>query len=412
MSRHWSLPLFAALLLPVGPAAAQSAPWYVGAVQTFGHDSNIFRLPPGVEQSSGTISATELVGGVDVQPGRQHLIADLRLSHNQYSSQPQLDFNGYTLGAGLDWETVNKLSGAVRLDSSRRLGSFSSYVTPTGNGANIEQYLSLAAEFRLGDYKRSRLWFEGDLSHDDNKNDVDFTNPQPLFGFDGTTGYKRRFKTTGLGLGARYRVEGTLVLGVALHTTRGDEEYTLRPAPTSGDPLADTFRRNDVDFLLAWGATGASRLKARLSYGKTDADKQLFRPDRRGWGGVLTWDWMPTGKLSTNTVLSYETNARSVASDQNTSNEPVASIGLRTNYAATSKLTGHAGLAFRSRQLDRGVANDGTDRRQQYDVGLDWAALRNVTFGCAVSHERRNESSALAAYKATFTSCTVRAVLQ
>ena len=412
MSRHWSLPLFTALLLPAGPAAAQSDPWYVGAVQTFARDSNIFRLPPGAEQSSGTISATELVGGIDLQPGRQHVVADLRLSHNQYASQPQLDFNGYTLGAGLDWETVDKLSGSVRLDSARRLGSFSSYVTPTGNGANIEQYLSMAAEFRLGDYKQSRLWFEGDLSYDDTKNDVDFTAPQALFGIADATGYERRFKTTGLGLGARYRVEGTLVLGVALRATRGDEKYVLRPDSANGDPLADTFIRNDVDFLAGWGATGASRLQARLSYGKTDADKQLFRRDRRGWSGVLKWDWVPTGKISSNTVLSYETNARSVASAQNTANEPVASVALRANYAATSKLTGHAGFAFRSRQLDTGAANDGTDRRQQFDVGLDWAALRNVTFGCAVSHETRNESSALAAYKTTFTSCTARAVLQ
>ena len=128
--------------------------------------------------------------------------------------------------------------------------------------------------------------------------------------------------------------------------------------------------------------------------------------------GVLTWDWVPTGKISTNTVLSYETNARSVASAQNTANEPVASVALRANYAATSKLSARAGFAFRSRQLDTGAANDGTDRRQQFDVGLDWAALRNVTFGCAVSHETRNESNALAPYKTTFTSCTARAVLQ
>ncbi len=393
-------------------ALAQADPWYVGLTQTLAHDSNLFRLPAASAQSSGTISVTQLVGGLDLRPGRQHLFADVRLGHNRYGSQHQLDFDGYGLKAGLDWDTVNQLSGRLVVSADKRQGSFSAFSTPTGVGRNVEQLRSLDAEFRLGDYSRSRLWFVAELSHDDQTSDVDLQVARPLFGEPAVLGYERRLRTTGAGFGARTRVGGGIVLGLGLHGVRGDENYDLRSLLPGATSREDSFERRDIDFTASWDPRGNSRLDARLSYGSTDSEHQLFRADRKGWTGSLRWDWTPTGKLATQAQLGYETNARGRLGTDDTANEPVFSVNLSARYAISAKLSANAGLRHQSRKVDTVNSADDTDRRQGANFGLDWAAMRNLALGCTVARDSGNQNVASGGYRATSTSCTVRAVLQ
>lgn len=393
-------------------AAAQSNPWYVGATQTLGHDDNIYRLPAASAVSSGTISTTQLVGGLDLRPGRQHLSASAQVGHNRYSAQPQLDFNGYALDAALDWETAAHVSGRVELGANRRLGSFTSFTTPTGIGRNVEQTRHASALFRLGDARRSRLWFEAELNHDLRRSDIDLGSARPLLGEPVVLGYERDFTTTGVSFGGRYRVGGALVLGLGLHATRGDEDYRLRTPASAAVAREDSFDRHDIDFIANWSPGGDSRVHARLSRGRTDVEHHLFMRDRSGWSGLLRWEWTPTAKLATDLRLARETNARSISGSTETANEPVTSLELKARYALSAKVGASAALRHASRRLDTGVPTDGTDRRRGFDLGLEWAALRNLSLGCSIGHETRSVGSLSAGYEATSTLCTARAVLQ
>lgn len=393
-------------------AGAETSPWYLGLTQTLAQDNNVFRLPSASALSSGTISATQLVGGLDLRPGRQHVYANVSLGHNRYSSRPQLDFDGYGLDAGLDWETVNHLSGSVRLNADKRLGSFASFSTPTGSGRNVENSRGLLANAKLGDYQRSRVWLEAELNLDDQRSDVDLGTPRALLGDPLVTAYERRQRSTGAGLTGKYRISGSLVLGLGLHTVHADEDYRLSSLLSGQTTVADPFQRDDIDLTFHWNSGGASQFSGRVSYGRIQADQQLFRNNRKGFTGVATWDWAPTGKLSTQTRLSYETNARSRLSGLDDANEPAFALELKARYALSGKLSAQAGLRHQNRQLDTGVATDGHDRRQGANLGLDWQARRNLTFGCALAYDTRNSSSVSAGYDATTTSCTLRAVLQ
>ena len=89
---------------------SRDAPYYLGVSQGFTHESNVFRSPNG---SSDTYSSTSLLGGFDQPIGRQRLFGTASVSANRYFKQSELDNTSYALNAGLDWETINKLSGNV-----------------------------------------------------------------------------------------------------------------------------------------------------------------------------------------------------------------------------------------------------------------------------------------------------------
>lgn len=402
----------AALLLSAGAALAQSSPWYLGATQSIGRDDNIYRLPAGSAVSSGTISSTQLVGGLDLRPGRQRLSASAQVGHHRYGAQPQLDFNGYALDAALDWETAGRLSGRLELGANRRLGSYASFTTPTGVGRNLEQTRHLQALFRLGDHNRSRAWIEAELSHETRASDVDLGSPRALLGEPIVLGYERDFATTGVGVGGRYRVGGALVLGLGLHATRGQEDYRLRTLAPAAVARDDSFDRHDIDFIARWSPGGDSRVQARLSRGRTEVEQHLFMRDRSGWSGSLRWEWTATAKLGTDLRLSRETHSRSISGSTDTAYEPLTSLELTARYAISAKLSASGGLRHASRRLDSGLPGGDTDRRQGADLGIEWAALRSVSLGCSVAHETRNASSVSGGHDATSTNCTLRAVLQ
>lgn len=403
--------LAVALCLCAGAAAAQSSPWYLGLSQTIGRDDNVFRLPGGQELDSGLISATRLVGGLDLRPGRQRLAADLSLSHNRYADQRQLDFDGYALSATLDWETVRNLSGQLSASLERRQGSFNTANTPTGEGRNIEEPRRVAALFRVGDARQSRLWVELDLSHDDLSSDVDLQTPRTLLNVPLATAYARSHRITGGGVQLRHRRSGALVLGVGVNALRGQETYDVQSLLGAGE-VRDDYERQDLDLTADWTPTGASRVFARLSYGRTDADTNLLRRDRQGFSSALRWSWEPGGRWALQTRLAYDANTRERIDGLGSADEPATALSLQGRYQIGAKLSATAGGSLVSRRLEPGVSGGRNDERRSADIGLEWQALRNVGLGCSVSLSTRNRSAASDGYSAMGSFCTLRAVLQ
>lgn len=418
---HETLTLGAALAIAVvaamaaGPARAQTGPWYVGISQTVGTDDNLLRLPAGQEQSSGTISSTSVVGGLDLRPGRQHLTVDARVTRNSYGDIPQQDFSGHSISALLEWETAGNVSGTVSAGSEKTLGSYSSFALTTGLGPNISRTDRFEAEFSFGSARTSRAWIVGAVDYRNSRNEVDLGGrTTTVAGTPFVADYTRTLRTTGAGVGFRYRLGGSLVLGAGVHTSRGKEHYDLASL-LGPSTVEDDFRRNDLDLFANWNPGGASVVRARLSFGRTDVDQELLRPDRSGASGRIAWDWTPTGKIMTTTELSYESNSRDIGRTDTgvaiSASEPVTALAFDATYAMTAKLTARAGLSQFLREPD-GPNASGTDRIGAASLGLDWAVLRNVVVGCQVAHQTRSESSLSPGFDSTSGSCTVRAVLQ
>lgn len=364
------------------PAAvwAQEAqrPWYVGLTQDFTHYSNVLQLPTG--EISDTISTTTLRGGVNANLGRQRLYANAALNHQRYSDLSERNNDGYVVGLGLDWQTIERLSGSLKLDSQRRQADFNVGGIVPVTVSNIERSDDLGFRVRFG--VASLVGLEAGVGH----RRVNFSAPE----------YSAlEYKQDNASVGVVYRPSGILSLsgGIAGADTRF-------LAPAAGQTDRDRSNRRDVYIGAEWVPTGASTVNARLAVGKLEYDLATAA-DYDGVTGALTWIWKPTGRLTTTTSLSRDTGQESGFLRQGDGTTLTATdlaqvtnrLGVSGQYEITGKI-GLTGDLFASRRtlVDGFTGVASRDRATGVALGLRWAVTRTIALGCNVARESRSAS--------------------
>lgn len=382
----------AAVLCAAGGAHAQSTPYYIGVSQSFTHESNIYRTRN--NEVSDTISTTSLYGGVDQTIGRQRVYGNATVSANKFLDNGSLDNTGYGLKAGVDWATIERISGTVELNANQSLARYE--IAPGNSDKNTLRDLSFRAVARVGVV--TRLTAETGYTY--RRVDYSLSAYRP-----------RNFDQNAVSAGLRYRFSGALTAGAALRFTKG--EYADR------NPR-DEYDRRDIDFTATWTPTGNSSLNGRVSLSDT-SHSVASNADFSGVTGELTWNWRPTGKLRFVTSLTRDTGEEvsllGGADDQVLTNSRITtSLGTRATYELTSKVAADANVRYVHRKLDASVVNlsaDGGDNTRFVTVGLRWMAMRSLTVGCSVGYESRSSSSALSApYDTRTASCYGQFALQ
>lgn len=395
--RHRKAPLASVLAAAAATLIAQSAcaqadepnPYYIGVSQSFTHDSNIYRLRDedvsGVPVVADTISSTGLVAGIDQPFGRQHFYADGAAHYNRFRDNTDLNNTSYDLTTGLDWSTIERLSGKLKYTAGENLATYSSGNTLEIRKKNIERDQHFNAIVDLG--LVSLLSLEGTYTYDS----LHYTAPE----------YQTfNFHDDVYSLGVKYRPSGALTLGLAGRTTRGTY-------PDRGDLNALTgelsFRRNDVDLTGEWIVSGLSTIVARASYGKqTYSDAR--GSDFKGFTGSLGWDYRPTGKLHLSTYLARDTGQASVNTPFFGTVLSAESSRVKTlaQMRAIYDLTGKIQLSGTARYEHRNIADvhgvfggDTTDNTRHYELGVQYAALRSLLLSCSVSRESRTAGNLL-----------------
>lgn len=371
----------AAGLLAHGAAIGQATdrPWYVGLTQNFTYDSNVLDASTG--ELDDTISTTSLRGGLNQRLGRQRLRADVELNHQRYKDLTERNNNGYHVGATLDWETIERLSGSLALRSQRQQTSFSvAGITPVSL-SNIERSDDLSFLARLGVV--TMLGLELGLGY----RRVDFSAPEYA---------SREYKQGDASFGVVYRPSGILSLSAGV--SGADTRYL---APTTGQTERDRAERRDVYVAANWVPTGASTVDARLSFGKTEYELATTS-DFEGVTGALTWNWRPGGRLSLATTLSRESGQESgflPSPDGSTTTNATdfAQVTNRARLAGRYELTGKTeltgGLGYARRSFtDPGTGAAGRDNTTTVAVGVRWAATRTLSLGCDASRDMRRAS--------------------
>jgi hypothetical protein len=149
-----TLPLLAATVLG-GGAWAETNPYYIGLSQTFSHDSNMLRLANGQDALPGyvradTVSTTALLAGFDQPFGRQRGRVSLVLREDRYSNNPTFDNTGYTASAGMDWSTVERVSGTLAASANRSLQRFNTEEIGFLTQKNLESSSNLNGSVSIG----------------------------------------------------------------------------------------------------------------------------------------------------------------------------------------------------------------------------------------------------------------------
>jgi hypothetical protein len=412
--RRFGLVPFVVALLGTGvagSAVAQVSPYYIGASQAFSHDSNIFRVADGNPASSDVWSTTSLLMGIDQPIGRQRVYADADIRYNKYQDLDQLDGTGYRVGLGLDWATIERLSGRLSFNAAEGLAAYGSADTPPTTEKNTERSQEALASVRLGGTE-ARFNLEGTLSH-----------RELNYSLDSWDRYDYRRDTVGLGL--IYRPSGALTLGAGARYTRGTfPRFTKDP---SGAYIADDYDRNDVDLTGVWEATGASRVNARISFTDESHDIAGAR-DFSDITGAIAWDWRPTGKLRFLTELARDSGQElnplsSVGGTISTvgdTSQLADQIQVQAFYDATAKIQLNALARYTHRSLvdtlslgGGMITSAGTDDTTALSLGVRYNPTRTIQIGCSIGTESRNADSTVSYdYSADYASCFAQLLLQ
>ena len=411
----------AALLAIAGSARAdEPSPWYIGASQGITHDSNVNRVPNGV---GDTYYTTSLLGGFDQSIGRQHLHGSATVGYNKYRDQSELDNTSYSAAAGWDWATIENLSGNVNASAGQSLATLYGNTLPNGAQAcgtttttsctarNLVKTDQISTGINWGGAGRLALF--GNYGH--SRVRYSDSSAQSLPGqSSGDTG----------SVGVNYNLGAEITLGVAGRFTRTRQPYAipLVPDPTGpADYRADSTRGRNLDLLGSWRSTAQTNVNARLSWTRQTSDSG--GQDFSGLTGSIGANYAPTGKLAFNASYSrdagtngqyfnsidLQAGTRTTYLSQNSSVSD--SLGLGATYAATAKVNVSASAQYRRSHYNSGVSTpEFSDTYRLASLGANWAATRNASLGCNVSHENRNLT--VTSYSANVVGCTATITLR
>ena len=359
-------------------AWAQERPYYLGASLGVTHESNVFRSPS--NEQSDTITSVGLLGGIDTQLGRQRVFARGSINNNSHADLSMLDNVSYTLGAGLEWETIERLSGSLSVGASQRLANDTAPdLQPIViNRKNIENARQVAARIRYG--IAASLALEAGYAN----RRVDYSTIEYIV---------RENTQDTANIGLRWSRSDLLSLGVGVRYTKVDRPNALIAAPNIIGPQES--KRRDLDFTAVWKPTGRSTLDGRISL--TDQDySTAITPDVSGVTGSIIWGFNPGGRLSFSASAIRDTGTETTffqfAPDQNPVNVDSARISTQVGLQALYELTAKTSLNARIRHRSSSFANSASSSADSYGLGVNWAPTRAVTVGCNIARESRDNA--------------------
>ena len=381
-------------------AHAESDPYYLGISQSLGHNSNVYRING--NEVPDKFATTSLNLGFDQPIGRQRVFANASVRATRYEDITILNNTGYGLSAGLDWSTIERLSGGLGVSLNRSLANYAT----SGDQLQVPQNkkneeTSGQANLRVQYGLVSLLSLNASLSHSEiSYSAIEYARSEV------------RQNTGSLGL--TYRPSGLLTLGTAYRVTKG--EYPNIPLPNGA---AEGFDRKDLDLTATWVASGLSTVNARLSYGKSTYDT-LTQRDTKGATGSLGWAWQPTGKLSFNTTFSRDTGTETsfyaLANNQRTAvgdnSVTTNTFALDAGYEVTSKIRATLGTRYAKRKLVNDINNtEGRDTVTSVTLGATYALSRAWQMGCNAGQDtgKPTDSTGVSSkYTTTNASCNVQ----
>ena len=395
----WNVVLLLGLCAHGSAWSQEERPWTLGVSQGFRYDSNVFRTPRGTPAESDVESITALDGRLRARLGRQELYLLGEVSAHRFRDNGRLNNVGNRVETGVNWATIERLSGNLRYVQNRSLAAFGTAGQPLLTDRAVEQTRLAEATVRYGVTARSAL--RAGFAH----RRVDYS----IAAFE-----NREYRQNVTSLGYQYGLERALTLGIGGRHTEGRTPRYDEPTP--GTFVADRSKRRDVDLTAVWVPSALSTISARISATREE-HSQAEEADFSGTTGSLSWEYRPSGRLNLRTQLERDTGAESrfanfTGEDPELSLESrriVTSAQLGARYELTGKTRLNARYRYARGKLTSTGGDTGHDETQLYGLGIEYQPLRTLSLGCEAGQERRSTTSSLSfPYRATVALCSAR----
>ena len=395
----WGL-MIAAVLFPSGFALAETNPYYIGASETFTHESNLFKVSSANNPQSDNIWGTSVFAGLDQPFGRQRVYGNLTVTDNRYVNQSQLNFTGYSVLGALDWATIGRLSGTLSYSRNESQGDYGSLSTPdTGKFVQTTEQIVASVKYEL----MSSLSLVGGLEH----RTINSPDQPQTLSSDVTSDVAS--------LGLTYGLGASVVLGTGVRFTKDKT-----PQASGGD---DTNNRTDLDLTAVWTPTPLTSVDARVSVGNGDSNSQGGSNSRVT--GAIGATYSPTGRLQLRGSFSRDTGVDStflptgstptggVTGSYVDNNSVTNWTNLGVTYLLSSKISLNAGYNRSDGSQDQTSGQSSKNIVNRYSMGLQYAIARNFSLGCGYQREERSEStSEFNSYTAKTANCTFSYTIQ
>lgn len=362
-------------------AVAQTSPYYIGGYVGYTHLSNALGLadgagvPPPYVSKSDNVTTVALVGGLDQRISRQRVFGDVTLRDNRYADNKLLSSKTYAASAGVDWETIERISGNLTLRSNRDLIRFGVNERPS-NERNLVTASQADFSARIGVV--TRWTFEAGAGW----RGVDYTASEYA---------SRELRQGHYSAGVRYWPSGTSSFGLTLR--QSDGRYPRYSATT-----ADRFDRRDIELSSSYRFSGLSSIAVRAAHSRIDYTLQN-NLDFSGFTGSLRASYIPTGKLRFNLEIARDRGQDLRFIERGFNNEVVESfesaqlataLRLRASYDLSAKVALNASAGHTRRGVTLQVAGqEGRERTSTFALGATWTPTRTSRVGCDWSKESR-----------------------
>jgi hypothetical protein len=356
------------------PQEASQSPYYLGVQQSFTRESNVFLAPNGTPKVSDLFSTTTFRAGLQRPLSRQRLYADAELRFNRYNKRSEMNNNGYGLRAGIDWATVERISGTVAFSADRNMSRLATATLGASTVRNVEHSEEIRAVGRIGGTTALTFEVGGDVR---------------VVNFSEAALADREYDRTGVHAAGIYRLSSATNVGLGV-------------AAAKSDYRRDNANRREVYATGQWTPSALTDVQARLAATKVTYDV-FTAQDFSGVTGSLTWNWRPTGKTAVSTILARDTGQDigflRLAPGQSVAAADFASVtdtlGVRGTYEATSKILVDGGVNWTRRNLANSFLPGQTTGRETSTIlslGARWLPTRNITVGCQLSREQRDST--------------------
>lgn len=380
----WSL----LLLLAAGHAHGDAGDVLNATVaQTFGYDSNLFKLSGDVDPAavigsasrSDSYSASTLRLAAKKNLGRQLLRGEAGVTNRRYDRFTRLDSNLRDYSLGCDWQLGHLWSGTLSIGRMQTVPGFNDFRPAvrdivTTDQARAQGTMRLHADWLL-DLSASTTRIQHSAE----------ANAYANSRVDGTLAGLRYSPGNGKEVGVRIRQSDAALANRQL---------------ANGVQVDNSYREDGYELNAAWPTGGSSSLRGVLGW-VDRRHRELSGRDYAGQTGSLGWNWKPTGRTSLGIDLRQELSTQSSLL---ATYATVRSAGLSAGWQPTAKLAVRASLERRRRDMEGDPASllggqpVRSDDEQSTSVGLSYAAWRDLQLQATWRNERRDSSIAMYSY--------------
>ena len=405
----------ALLALWAHAACAQQSPWSVGGSLLWSHDANLLRLSDGQDPGAGdsrsdTVLSTAIVGGLNQNIGRQRVFGNLTLRDNRFERNSRYNNRSYNGALGLDWSTINRVSGTLSYSAARNLSTFNAEGVGLLTEKNLESTQALNVGVSVGIVTEYSL-------------ELGASRRQVRNSLQDERVLSRDLNLDSVSVGLAWRPTAAFSLTGALRNVKAlyptfrlvtSASPSPNPGTNPGRYESDRYKQQQFDLVAALQPSGASTLDLRLSFGDT---RYVVNEERNfsSVNGSVGWLWQATGKLRLTTRL-----ARDKGQDNYPSSVPffftsipvtlsdsrvITTARVQADLDVSAKVGLNTSLQHAQRTLDRDTlalastaslgTRSGKDGTTLFTLGARWAPLRNALVGCDASHESRRASGDL-----------------